>query len=235
MRLLLYLPVITSNMVLLVQIVEWMKAFFNTFPDGQWIQKYQATGYAFYGWAKASGSLHEPNSPLGTDGFGGKFYQGCWDIIKLDLLEVVKSFFGCCEMPKLISHASLLLVIKVKHPNKFNEFFPIILSNFTNKNISKLLCIRLSCILPHLISDNKLGFVEGRSISMNNMFAQEITQGIKKPNERDNVVIKCCMAKDYDRVSWSLHAWLWGKWGFVRWSLTSFGRLYLQWVLCYNE
>lgn len=43
---------------------------------------------------------------------------------------------------------------------------------------------------------------------MNNMFAQEITQGIKKPNERDNVVIKCCMAKDYDRVSWSLHAWL---------------------------
>ncbi|WMV32822.1 hypothetical protein MTR67_026207 [Solanum verrucosum] len=34
------------------------------------------------------------------------------------------------------------------------------------------------------------------------MLAQEITHGIKKPNEGDNVVIKLDITKAYDRVSW---------------------------------
>ncbi|WMV24651.1 hypothetical protein MTR67_018036 [Solanum verrucosum] len=91
-----------------------------------------------------------PNSAAGPDGFGGKFNQHCWEIIKEDVLSAVQYFFCGYTMPKFMSHACL-----------------------------------------------------GRSISENIMLAQEITHGIKKPNEGDNVVIKLDMTKAYDRVSWS--------------------------------
>ncbi|XP_075083506.1 uncharacterized protein LOC142167246 [Nicotiana tabacum] len=59
----------------------------------------------------------------------------------------------------------------------------------------------LAPILPNIISANQSGFVKGRSISENIMLAQEIVQGIKKPNFGANVVIKLDIEKSYDRVS----------------------------------
>lgn len=104
-------------------------------------------------------------------------------------------------MPKYFSHACLVLLPKVDHPNKFYESRPISLSNFTNKIISKLICSRLDLILPYLISENQSGLVKGRSIFENIVLAHEVIHGIKKTNEGDNVVIKLDMAKAYDRVS----------------------------------
>ena len=48
-----------------------------------------------------------PNSSPGTDGFGGKFYQVCLEIIKDDLMSVVKSFYTGNIMPRYMSHACL--------------------------------------------------------------------------------------------------------------------------------
>ncbi|XP_019223633.1 PREDICTED: uncharacterized protein LOC109205377 [Nicotiana attenuata] len=58
------------------------------------------------------------------------------------------------------------------------------------------------------------GFVKGRSISENIMLAQEIVQGIKKPNIGANVVIKLYMAKAYDRVSWAFTCIMMRRMGF---------------------
>lgn len=117
-------------------------------------------------------------------------------------------------MPKYLSHACLVLLPKVDHPNRFSNFRPISLSNFTNKIISKLLCLILATILPHLISNNQSGFVKGRSISKNIMLAQEITHDIKNPVEGDNVIIKLDMAKAYDKVSWSFTCLVLKRMGF---------------------
>ncbi|XP_049399717.1 uncharacterized protein LOC125863742 [Solanum stenotomum] len=144
-----------------------------------------------------------PNSAAGPDGMNGYFFQKCWSIIKKDLLAVIHAFFSGQMLPKYFSHACLVLLPKVKNPNKLTEFRPISLSNFTNKIISKLLCLRLTPILPSLISSNQSGFVKGRSISENIMLAQEIIHQLKQPNIGSNVVIKLDMAKAYDRVSWS--------------------------------
>ncbi|XP_055824484.1 uncharacterized protein LOC129893019 [Solanum dulcamara] len=144
-----------------------------------------------------------PNSAAGPDGMNGKFFQECWEIIKEDLFRVVLSFFNGQTLPKYYTHTCLVLLPKVSHPNKLSEFRPISLSNFTNKIISKLLCLRLAPTLPTLISPNQSGFVKNRSISENIMLAQEIIHQIKKPNVGGNVVIKLDMAKAYDRVSWS--------------------------------
>ncbi|XP_069145607.1 uncharacterized protein [Solanum lycopersicum] len=154
------------------------------------------------------------NSAAGPDGMNGYFFQKCWNIIKNDLVEVLHAFFNGLMIPKYFSHSCIVLLPKVNNPNKLTEFRPISLSNFTSKIISKLVSNRLGPILPSLISTNQSGFVKGRSISENIMFAKEIIHQIKKPNIRSNVIIKLDMAKAYDRVSWSYICLVLRKMGF---------------------
>ena len=114
-------------------------------------------------------------------------------------------------IPKYLSHSCIVLL---PNPNKLIVFTSISLSNFTSKTISKIVSIRLSPILPYLISSNQSGFVKGRSISESIMLAQEIIHQIKKPNIGSNVIIKVDMAKAYDRVSWSYICLVLRKMGF---------------------
>lgn len=113
-----------------------------------------------------------------------------------------------------MTHACLVLIPKVQHPNMLQEFRPISLSNFSNKIISKLLSNRLAPILSNIISPNQSGFVKRKSISENIMLAQEITHMIKKPNEGDNIVIKLEMAKAYDSGSWAFTCLVMRRFGF---------------------
>lgn len=104
--------------------------------------------------------LMNPTSAARPDGFNGKFYHSCWDIIKHDLLNVVLAFFGGCTMPKYMTSACLVLLPKVEFPNSLTEFRPISLSNFINKIISKVICTRPGPILPRIISANQSSFVK---------------------------------------------------------------------------
>lgn len=54
-----------------------------------------------------------PNSAASPDGMNEKKFQVCWDIIKLDLLVVVQSFFCGYILPKFFSHTYLVLLPKV--------------------------------------------------------------------------------------------------------------------------
>ena len=155
-----------------------------------------------------------PNSSPGPDGFGGKFYQECFEIIKDDLMSVIKSFYTGNIMPRYMSHACLVLLPKVEHPNRLKYYRPISLSNFINKIISKILSNRLLSVLPSMVSHNQSGFVKGRSISENIILAQEIIHGMKLPKEGSNVVIKLDMVKAYDRVSWAYICIVLRKMGF---------------------
>ncbi|XP_070020448.1 uncharacterized protein [Nicotiana sylvestris] len=142
------------------------------------------------------------NSSPGPDGFGGSFYQRCWDIIKPELIEFIQQFFGGAELSRFFTSSCLILLPKVENPSSFNDMRPISLSNYSNKIISKIMSSRLNSILPKIIFDNQTGFLNGRSITENILLAQEIIHGICKKNFGGNVVIKLDMAKVYDRVNW---------------------------------
>src|SRR5947208_186766 len=85
----------------------------------------------------------------------------CWDIIKHDLYEPILEFFSEGELPKSWTSTSLLPIPKIDNPSTFHHFRSIGLCNFSNKIISKLLMIRLSNVLPILISEEQSGFVKG--------------------------------------------------------------------------
>ncbi|XP_060182379.1 uncharacterized protein LOC132612052 [Lycium barbarum] len=79
------------------------------------------------------------------------------------------------QLPRSFTHSFLILIPKTNNPQKFTEYRPISLSNFSCKIISKLLNTRLS---------------------------KELVHNIKKPNVNCNVIMKLGMTKAFDRMSW---------------------------------
>ncbi|XP_059310107.1 uncharacterized protein LOC132061280 [Lycium ferocissimum] len=142
------------------------------------------------------------DSACGPDGFSGIFYQRCWEVIKVDVFNVVKAFFEGHTLPKSITHTNLVLLPKKNVVESFSDMRPISLSNFINKVISRVVYGRLDRLLPTMISFNQLGFVKGRNIIENVLLIQEIVTDIRMRGKPTNVVIKLDMTEAYDRVSW---------------------------------
>ena len=142
-----------------------------------------------------------PNFAACPDRTNSYFFKKCLHIMKDDLMGDFKAFFSGKMIPKYFSHSCIFLLPKVTNQNKFTEFRPIIMSNFTINIISKIVSIRLSPILPSLIHSNKSGFIKGRSIYENIMLVQEIIHHIKKPNVRSNVIIIDDITNAYDMVT----------------------------------
>nr|XP_009768439.1 PREDICTED: uncharacterized protein LOC104219445 [Nicotiana sylvestris] len=148
------------------------------------------------------------------DGYNGKLFQTCWDIIKEDITDFVQAVFNGRRLTKFFFHTCLVLIPKVDSPSSFSDLRPISLSNFTAKIISKILFRRLNPILGKLILENQSGFVKGRLITENILLAQEIVQDANKKNRGGNVIIKLDMAKAYDRISWTFLMAVMRKFGF---------------------
>lgn len=155
-----------------------------------------------------------PNSAPGPDGYSGKFYQLCWNIIKKDVIEFVQFFFQKEKLTKFFSHTLLALIPKIDSPSCFSDMRPISLSNISCKIITKILSRRLNPLLPNMISENQSDFLKGRLITENILLTQEIVQGIKTKNIGGNVVMKIDMSKTYDRMSWSFISAVLKKFGF---------------------
>ncbi|XP_019224926.1 PREDICTED: uncharacterized protein LOC109206551 [Nicotiana attenuata] len=61
------------------------------------------------------------DSAGGPDGFTGKFYQSCWEIIGDDLFDMVRAFFNGHDLPKRVTHTNLVLIPKKKEVCTFSD------------------------------------------------------------------------------------------------------------------
>ncbi|XP_074305698.1 uncharacterized protein LOC141640919 [Silene latifolia] len=64
--------------------------------------------------------------------------------------------------------------------------------------------IRLSEVLPHIISDNQGGFIKGRSIVENILICQDIIRMYNRKSVSPRFLLKVDLKKAYDSMSWSL-------------------------------
>ena len=82
------------------------------------------------------------------NGRNGLFYQKFWHIVGNDVITAVLDFLNTGNMQSKINFTHIVLIPKVKSPERMSNYRPISLCNVIFKVISKVLANKLKIILP---------------------------------------------------------------------------------------
>lgn len=116
----------------------------------------------------------------------------------MDLLNAFQQ--GEAELER-INRAYMVLLPKKLGCTTVDSFRPINLQNCSVKIITKIMTTRLQQDICSLIDLDQTGFIQGRSITENFVYAMELIQCCHK-RKTPALVIKLDFAKAFDTVNW---------------------------------
>jgi hypothetical protein len=117
-------------------------------------------------------SLPADKAP-GPDGFTGRFYKACWDIIKGDIMAAVSTVWRRdFRNFRLLNTAYITLIPKKDYATQPGDFRPISLIHSFVKLLMKILASRLAARLDSLVPKNQSAFIKRRFIQGNFMLVQ---------------------------------------------------------------
>ena len=93
----------------------------------------------------------EPTKAPGPDGMNALFCQKIWYVVGKDVVTAVLDFLNDGILLPALNHTDIVLIPKVKNPEKMSDFRPISLCNVIYKIISNVLANRLKQVLPDII------------------------------------------------------------------------------------
>lgn len=132
--------------------------------------------------------MHSNASP-GPDGFGSLFFKATWITTSSDLFSLFDTFHSHTSELARLNRSYLVLLPKKENARKPHEFRPIAMQNSTVKGLSKVLTNRLQHYIPSLIATDQSGFVLGRCIANNFMYAAELLHCCHK-RDAPTIVLK---------------------------------------------
>ncbi|KAL2933186.1 hypothetical protein RDABS01_016305 [Bienertia sinuspersici] len=141
------------------------------------------------------------NKAPGLDGYNSQFFKTAWPIVGKDVIQAIKDLFANGKLLKEVSITTLTMVPKIPNPSTVSEYRPIACCSTIYKCIAKLLCSRLSMVLPDIISHNQGAFVSGRSIMHNVLICQDLMRFYRPSQIQDCCMFKLDVKKAYDTVS----------------------------------
>lgn len=145
-------------------------------------------------------SMDRHASP-GPDGFGSSFYKAFWTKMKPYVLKLFEDFYaGVLDLDGL-NRAHLILLPKSDGVTEASGYRPISLQNCPMKLFSKVLANRVKCKIPDLIDADQTGFVPGRSIAENFIYAADLLSCCHR-RKKPTVALKLDFKKAFDSVEW---------------------------------
>jgi hypothetical protein len=143
------------------------------------------------------------DKPPGPDGFTGRFYKTCWNIIRNDVIAALLAVQrGHVSKFKLLNSAFITLMPKNVDALQVKDFRPISLIHSFAKLVAKLLANRLAPKLQELVSVNQSAFVKKRTILDNFLMVQQLARSLHN-RKTLHVLLKLDISKVFDLVSWS--------------------------------
>ena len=115
-----------------------------------------------------------PIKAFGPDGMNALFYQKFWHIVGENVVNAVLDYLHFGVMGPDINHTNIVLIPKIKSPERMSNIRLTSLCNVIYKIISKVLANRLIQILPSVMSSTQSAFVSRRLITDNVLVAYEI-------------------------------------------------------------
>jgi len=138
----------------------------------------------------------------GPDGFTGRFYKSCWNIIKEDvMLALLAIQRGHVFRFRLLNTAFITLLPKKQDAISVGDFRPISLIHSFAKFVTKIMANRLAPLLPSMVPTNQSAFIKGRNIHDNFLFVQQIVMKLQEKKEA-HILLKLDISKAFDSVSW---------------------------------
>jgi hypothetical protein len=151
---------------------------------------------------KAAVSGMDRSSAPGPDGLGPSFYHAAWGTIAPDLTNLFAGFHAMQVDLSGINRAHVVLLPKRDGILDPGAYRPISLQNCSMKTICKGLTTRLQKQIGSLVDVDQSGFLAGRSISENFVYAAELVQTCYK-RKSPTLVFKLDFAKAFDSVDWA--------------------------------
>ena len=145
-------------------------------------------------------ALDRTSAP-GPDGLGPAFYQAAWAVVADDLIALFDAVHARTVRLGGINRALIALLPKQEGVPGPGDFRPVSLQNGDVKILCRGLTTRLQRQIGPLIDEDQSGFLSGRSISENFVYAAELVQCCKKRGA-STLVFKLDFAKAFDSIAW---------------------------------
>lgn len=137
----------------------------------------------------------------GPDGWFVEIFTTFWDIMGLDILEMVNFTRTEGWIAGGINLTFITLIPKCNKPATFDDSRPIALCNLVYKVISKLIANMIKPFLSHWMSTEQFAFLDDRQVLDVVGITQEVLHTVK-PKKLNSLILKIDLVKTYDLVNW---------------------------------
>ena len=136
-----------------------------------------------------------------------RFLPKFWHNIKLIMFHFFDYFANLRVDVERFNRSHMILLPKKDSARTLDSFRPISLQNCPPKAIAKLVTNRIKPLIPLLVHADQTGFLSGRNISENFLYAADILHCCAK-RKAPSLIINLDFWRAFDSVCWTtlLHA-----------------------------
>jgi hypothetical protein len=146
-------------------------------------------------------AMNRNNSP-DPDDFGSGFYSVAWGTVSTDIFTLARAFHERTAELDRLNRAYVVMIPKHAAAVEPGDYRRICLQNCSLKIIEKMMTTWLQRDIPRLIDVDQIGFIKGRSISENFIYALELVQCCNR-RKLPTLVLKLDFAKAFYSVDWA--------------------------------